>query len=229
LTIDTNEEEQIEALKRWWNDNGSSLLIGVGLVFALMFGVQRWQASQSGTAGAAADMYEQIANMAVANVAKTITDDDLLAAQGVYSQLKSQYASSIYTRYAALVMAKFNADRNNLEQAATELQWVLDNQSLGFMQKAEPELFDIARARLARIRLAQGQAQAALDLLRAAPNASFVVSQAEIEGDALLQLGDKAGAIAAYQKALTASTEGNPALLRLKLQDLGVSTLEAQQ
>jgi len=32
------EEEQVAALKQWWNDNGNSLIIGVGLALALVFG-----------------------------------------------------------------------------------------------------------------------------------------------------------------------------------------------
>lgn len=223
-----SDEEQVEALKKWWNENGSSLLMGVGFVLIVLFGARQWQSSQSATSGAASDLYQQIAQLAVANVTQTVSDDDLLAAQAVYNTLKTEYDSSIYTRYAALAIAKFQAEKNQLDQAAAELQWILDNPSLGLMKKPDQELFMVARLRLARIRLAQGDAQAALDLLRAVEPGEFLVSHAEIEGDALLQQGDREGAKAAYQRALAANTDGNPALLRLKLQDLGVSMLETQ-
>lgn len=223
-----SDEEQVEALKKWWNENGSSLLIGVGVVLLLLFGVRQWQASQSATAGAASDVYQQISGLAVANVSQTISDDDLMIAQGLYSQLKANYESSIYTRYAALAVAKFLAEKNQLDQAATELQWIIDNPSLGMMKKADEELFMVARLRLARIRIAQGDPQAALALLKAVEPGEFIVSHAEIEGDALLKQGDREGAKAAYQRALAANTDGNPALLRLKLQDLGVSMQETQ-
>lgn len=228
MAIDSTDEEQLEALKRWWQDNGNSLLIGVVLVLAVMFGVRQWQASQGNTAGAASDLYQQISDLLVANVATTISDDDVLAAQAVYSQLKEQYTASIYTRYAALAIAKFNTEKNQLDLAAAELQWVLDNPELGLMQKADEELLLVARQRLARIKLAQGDAQGALDLLRGVEAGSFVTTYAETEGDALLALGDREGAKAAYQKAMDAMLDGNPAILRLKLQDLGVSSLEAQ-
>lgn len=32
------EEEQVAALKQWWKDNGNSLIIGVGLALAVVFG-----------------------------------------------------------------------------------------------------------------------------------------------------------------------------------------------
>ncbi len=226
MALDTTDEEQVEALKNWWKDNGTSLLAGVVVVLAVMFGFRKWQDSQSVTMGEASDLYQQIADLSVANLGKAVTDDDLLAAQNLYSQLKGQYSSSVYTHFAALAMTKFHAEKGELDQAAAELQWVLDNQSLGFMKKADPEMFQIARQRLARIRLAQGNAQAALDLVRGADAGSFVTTFSETEGDALLQLGDKEGAKAAYQKALAAYSDGNPALLKLKLQDLGVSSAE---
>lgn len=228
MAIDSNEEEQIQALKQWWDEHGNSLLLGIAAVLALMFGVQRWQASQANTAGAAGELYQQIAELIVANISKAATEDDLLAAQGAYSQLKSQFPDSIYTRYGALAVAKFNVEQNNLDKAAEELQWVLDNPSLGLLKDAGEELQLITRQRLARVKLAQGQPQAALDLLRAVEPGKFVTTYADTEGDALLAMGDKAGAIAAFQKALAAYEGTNPALLRLKLQDLGVSILENQ-
>lgn len=227
MALDTTEEEQLESLKSWWAENGTSLLTGALIVVALVFGARQWESSQNATAGLASDLYQQLAQLAVANVGVVLSDDDLLAAQGVYSQLKDQYASSVYTRFGALVMAKFHADKGELDEAAVELQWILDNQSLGLMQKADQELFVVARQRLARVKLGQGDAQAALDLLRGAEAGDgFVASYSETEGDALLQLGDTEGARVAYQKALAANTDGNPAVLRLKLQDLGVSALE---
>ena len=42
------EEEQIEAIKRWWKKNGSSLLLGIALALAIVFGWQAWQNHQAG-------------------------------------------------------------------------------------------------------------------------------------------------------------------------------------
>ena len=229
MALDTTEEEQVEALKSWWKDNGTSLLVGVVVVLAFMFGFRKWEDSQSATVGEASDLYQQIAEMSVTNVGKVVSDDELLAAQNVYSQLKEQYSSTIYTRFAALAMAKFHADKGELDLAAAELQWVLDHQSIGFMKKADPELFLIARQRLARIRLSQGNPKGALELLHGADAGTFLSVFSETEGDALLQMGDKDGAKAAYQKALAAIGESNPVLLKLKLQDLGVSIVENKQ
>lgn len=226
-----SDEEQLEALKRWWKDNGTSLLTGVVVVLAVYFGIGRFQDSQTADAGRASDLYQQLSDLGVENMTSAISADDLLAAQSVYSQLKTDHADSIYTRYAALLMARFQVERNELEKAAAELQWILDNPGLGFMREADPELFVIARLRLARVKLAQGDAIAALQLLQAEPVAeAFVPGYAEVEGDIQLVRGDRDAARGAYERAfaaLSASGTGNPAVLRLKLQELGVNPLEA--
>ena len=37
------EEEQVEALRRWWNENGRSTLFVIVVVLAGTFGWQGWQ------------------------------------------------------------------------------------------------------------------------------------------------------------------------------------------
>ena len=218
-----SDEEQLDALKTWWQDNGTSLLTGIAMVLAIFFGVQQWQRSSEASNGAASDLYQQIADMALAKMSQAITEDDLLAAQAAYSQLKTDYDSSVYTRYAALIMARFQTELKHLEAAETELQWILDNPKIGLFKSADEELFLITRLRLAKIKLALGQPQAAIDLLKAGNPGSFAAVYAELEGDALISLGDREGAKAAYERALAAVTNGNPVLLNLKLQDLGVA------
>lgn len=221
-----SDEEQIEALKRWWKENGTSLIVGVAIVLVVFFGVRYWQSSQQNTSGIASDLYQQIADLALANLTQPISEEGLVGAQAIYATLKTEHPDSIYTRYAALAMARFHVEHEQLDQAAAELQWVLDNPDLGFMQEADEELFLTARSRLARVKLAQGMPQEALDLVRGVEPGAFAGSYAEIEGDALLSLGQTEEARAAYERALASLGTGNPVLLQLKLQDLGVSPLE---
>jgi predicted negative regulator of RcsB-dependent stress response len=218
-----SDEEQVEALKSWWKDNGSSLLMGVAIVLVAFFGMRQWQSSQTGSSGAASDLYQQLSQLAVSSVQTEVTAEQLQQADAIYQQLKNDFADSIYSRYAALAMAKFLVEKGDEARAATELQWILDNPKLGMLRKPEEELFMVARLRLARIKLSMGDPDAALALLKEVQPGSFNASFAELEGDILLEKGDADGAKAAYTRAL-ASTEGvNPVLLQLKLQNLGVS------
>jgi predicted negative regulator of RcsB-dependent stress response len=225
-----SDEEQLDALKRWWKDNGNSILAGIAFVLIVYFGMGQFQSSRENAAGRASDLYQQISELSLQSLSGVMQEDDMLAAQSLYNELKTDYANSIYARYAALLMARIRVENDQLEQAATELQWILDNPKLGFMRKADEELFTITRLRLARVRLSMGDAQSALAVLNAVPvPEEFIAGYAEVEGDIQLQLNNTEAARAAYLKALialTASGTGNPALLQLKLQELGVSPTE---
>jgi len=223
-----SDDEQVEALKGWWQDNGTSLLTGVVLVLAVFFGVRQWQSMQAAESGAASDLYQQLADLAMANLTAPLAAENLVAARTVYEQLKGEYGSSIYVRYGALALARFHVDQGELDQAAAELQWVLDNPGGGWLRKVDEELLLTTRLRLARVRLAQDDAQAALALLRAVEPGSFAASYAEIEGDALLALGQSDEARTVYQRALANSLATNKIVLQLKLQDLGVSPVDVQ-
>lgn len=222
-----SDDEQVEALKRWWQDNGNSLITGVLLVLAVFFGMRQWQAWQVADNAAASDLYQQISDLALARMTDSVTEEELFAAQAVYNQLKNDHTKSIYTRYAALAMARFQVDHEQLDLAAAELQWIVDNPGNSFRRKVPDELLLTARLRLARVKLAQGEAQQALDLLAAADARTMPSGYAEVEGDALVALGRRDDARAAYERALATNETGNPAILQLKLQDLGVSAVEA--
>ncbi|MDM8569979.1 tetratricopeptide repeat protein, partial [Thiotrichales bacterium HSG1] len=54
------EEEQVEALKKWWKENGLSVVGGVAIGFALLFGWRWWQAYTEHQSQIASDTYEHI-------------------------------------------------------------------------------------------------------------------------------------------------------------------------
>ena len=55
-----NEDEQVRALKQWWDRNGASTLMGVGLALALVFGWEWWQQRQQNRAAEASALYQQV-------------------------------------------------------------------------------------------------------------------------------------------------------------------------
>ena len=57
------DEEQVEALKRWGDENGRSTLIAVGLAVAGTVGWQQYQQWDAGQAAAASDQYAEVLRM----------------------------------------------------------------------------------------------------------------------------------------------------------------------
>jgi len=211
-----SDEEQIEALKRWWKENGGSLLTGTVIVLVVLFGSRQWQGAQLAKAEEASDLYENLIPLVADFQTNGLDDSGIATLEVFYNQLRNDHTDTIYTRYGAMLMASVYVAQENYDQASAELNWILDNPELGFMQKAEEELFLSARLRLARVMLAQGQAQQALDLIIAVEPLELGASYAEVQGDAYLQLGQIEQARSAYERAIAAG-QGNNNFIELKL------------
>jgi len=89
-------------------------------------------------------------------------------------------------------------ERNDLAGAAQRLKVVADS-------SRDPQLRQIARARLARVLIEQGKHEEALAQLDIASAGSFGALYHEIRGDALAAKGDVAGARREYDAALAGS------------------------
>lgn len=217
MVYDT-DEEQIEALKGWWDENGTSLIVGIILVLAVLFGSRYLQSAQDSTAELASDLYTQMADSVLSNVDLEVDEEDLNSALNFHNELKTNFVNTIYSRYSALLMARLYVQRNELDNAANELRWILGNPGLGFLKSIDDELALTTRARLARVVIAQGDAEAALQLLNEVEPGTFAGIFAEIEGDAYVELGRLQEAIDAYQTAL--SIGANAEVVELKLNDI---------
>ena len=145
------------------------------------------------------------------------------AAVSNYEILKTEYPKSAYTSMAAMMMAKSRLIAGQLDLAANDLEFA--------MEHAQPQPVQvIARERLARLRLSQGDTDAALKLLEESPSTvGFEAQFAEIRGDIYMANGEPEMAIASYQTALSELEEGvgNRELLKIKLEALGATVAEA--
>ena len=211
-----SDEEQIEALKRWWEENGKSLIAGVVIVLVVLFGSRQWQSAQLAKAEAASELYDAIMQLAVADATASLSDASMAILESSYNELRNDHTNSIYSRYGALMMASVYVNQENYEQAAAELNWVLENPDLGFMRSAEPELFLTARLRLARVRLAQDEPQEALALVTAVDPLELAAGYAEVEGDAYRDMGQHDAARSAYGRAISFGPD-NASLIELKM------------
>ena len=54
------EEQQVEALKQWWADNGRAVLMGIGLGLVAIFGWRGWQGHQTSVAETASSAYTSV-------------------------------------------------------------------------------------------------------------------------------------------------------------------------
>ncbi|GAB6386708.1 tetratricopeptide repeat protein [Stutzerimonas marianensis] len=204
-----SDEEQLAAIKDWWQRNGMPLLLGAVLALVLVFGWQFWQKHQLNQAQNASAVYQQLLNAALEE-----GEVDIAEVSRLGNVLKSDFAGTHYAQYGSLFVAKVAVETGRLDEAAAELQAIVD-------KPADKTLDELARQRLARVMAAQDKAEEGLALLDGQAPEAFTASREELRGDLLVQLGRNEEAHAAYSKAKEAlSQDAAIGGLQLKLDDL---------
>ena len=203
-----SEQEQWERVKTWLRENGLWLLAGVLLGVGMLVGWRWWQERVETRAQAASTQYQQ--------VLEAFNRSDATRAFTLADQLRTDYGSSPYADQADLAAARAHVEANELPKAAERLSRVMN-------ASKDPELRLIARLRLARVQLAQGNADLAIATLDAVADAGAFAPRFRVaRGDILLQRGDKAGALKEYRGAKAADTVGvlDGPTMDLKIADL---------
>lgn len=206
--LDLQEQEQIDAFKAWWKENGNQLLGALMIIVVAVGGWRGWQYYQNQQSSKAATLYAGFNQQLESGKVKQIND----AAAAVMEK----YASSGYAPRAALLAAQVNEQSDELARAKTQLHWVIDHAE-------EAGLKDVARLRLAAVLLDEGKHDDALKLLEAKHPASFDSMYADLKGDVLNAQGKNEEAKSAYKLAYE-KTDANSAyrnLIEMKMDALG--------
>nr|WP_221195668.1 tetratricopeptide repeat protein [Halomonas organivorans] len=209
-----SEEEQVEALKRWWKENGTSLIAGAAIAAAGVFGWKAWQDYQTGQAEAASATYQQLLTLSGQD---SLDEGARQQAEQLVSSLAEEHGDSLYTDLARLLEARLAVQAGDTDAAKTALEALVSDAERPYLQ-------GLARLRLARLQLAGDDAETALATLDGEIPAPLAAQRADIRGDAHLALGDREAARKAWQEALSLSQASDQPLygVQLKLDDLGV-------
>jgi len=208
VDVNLSEEEQVEALKNWWQENGRSVVSGVVIGLGVVFGWQAWLKYQQSIADAASVQFGQL-NQSIAGAA-------LEPAEKQAELLINEYSRTPYALFAALDLARVKLQQQDSKGALEQLQWVVD-------QSDESSFRQIARLRMARILIDSGDAEAAAAVIGKAEDDAYTGEFAMLRGDVAQARGDRAAAYAAYKEAL-ASKPGSAALVEMKMDDLAVDS-----
>jgi predicted negative regulator of RcsB-dependent stress response len=198
------EEQQIEAIKRFWKENGVALVIGAFLGLGGLLGWRWYNDSQIAAKEQASFAYEK-------------ASEELLKGEAGFSKAKTFIDGHSDTGYAMLIaleMAQQAIERKDLTEAAKQLEFVVSNAKLSAVQS-------VAQLRLARIQIEQGELELALTSADKVTDQAFKSQSQEIKGDVYQaqQLFDKARA--AYSAALESNERDQ--VLKMKLDNLAVA------
>lgn len=212
-----SEDEQLEALKRWWKENGQSTVIGVVAAIVIVFGWRGWQDHQQDQSEAASQLYTSLLE---ADRLATENDKQRATASHLAEQLKTEFPDSGYAVMAAMHSARYAVMNEQWSEAEQQLQWVLD-------EAEADDLKMIASYRLAKIRYQQGQLESALELTNGLTGKGLAPAALELQGDIYQAMNRKEQALAAYREAqskldMMDKPVSNP-LLEMKIVDLSAA------
>jgi predicted negative regulator of RcsB-dependent stress response len=207
-TLDLQEQEQVDALKSWWKDNGKWVVGAVVIVLLGFSGVQLWKNYKAQQAGEAAKLYNEVMKQTTSNDPKRVND--------AVAALVDKFGSSAYAPRAQFVAAQTNLLAKDTSKAKIQLQWIIEH-------AAEVNLQDAARLKLASVLLDEKKFDEALAQVNSVHADAFTGLYADLKGDVLSAQGKTEEARAAYKQALdkidAKSMYRN--LVQLKLDGLG--------
>lgn len=187
------EEEQIAAIKRWWKENGKSIILGLVLGIGGISGYRYWQGTVVEQAQLASTSFSEVVSLSGSSK-KEFLDK--------VSEVQTQYAGQSYADLSAFVAAKNLIDKKDYAAAKEQLKWIIANSQYD-------SFVHIAKIRLAKVMLQLGEAEAALELVKDETSSGFESIYAELRGDIHASLKLYVKAKADYQLALNKISIGD--------------------
>ena len=204
MEIYENDNEQVDAVKRFFAENGKALVVGVVLGIGALVGWRYWNNHQAESSMASSLEYQTVTQAVRADQPATLSAAEKFAAN----------TKNTYGALASLEIAQKYADNNDLAKAAAQLQQ-------GLTSTSDENLQALINVRLARVQIQQKQIDAALKTLDSVKGEGWEAIIADLRGEALLSKGDKQGARDAWSKG--SQTDASPALremMQMKINNL---------
>ncbi|MGI9301645.1 MAG: YfgM family protein [Gammaproteobacteria bacterium] len=200
-----SDEEQVEVLKKWWDENGRAVIFGVIIGIGGLAGWNGWQNYKESRAETASDHYAALREAAGNDQQDKVADEA--------AKLRDAYAATPYAALGALELARLKAEVGELDAAEEQLRWASENAS-------QQVVGYVAAVRLARVLVGLGKLDEALAIVEREFPTGYASLLDEIKGDVFRARGDVDEARAAYNRAITTAT-GDIDYLRMKRDDLG--------
>lgn len=208
MEIYQTEEQQVEAIKGYWAENGNMIIAGIVLGFAGFIGFNVYKDNKLEGEVAVSDSYQKL-------METSVNDDKATFTQNA-EKFISENSGTSYESLTALALAK---------EAAVNKDWPSAQTQLAAAIKSAPSegIKGIASLRLARVQIQQQQYDQALSTLAQPLPESFKAAIEEIKGDVYLLQEKNELARNAYQMAIDADGLASSPNLQMKLDDLAIA------
>lgn len=201
------EDQQVAALKKWWKENSTSLIVGAFVGVSGLFGWRYYIDQNQNHLVQASDLYMQVAQSVMLNAVDDKVND-------INNTLINEYSNTPYAALSSLALAKAEYEKGNVDAAAQQLTSATKNATDDVTKQ-------IANLRLASIYLEQKKYDEASALLNMAHDEAFGAHYEELKGDIHMAKGEVDQARAAYDKAISLLGPSAGKWLKLKRKNLG--------
>lgn len=204
MEVYSNENEQVDALKNFFAQNGKALVVGVVLGVGALLGWRYWSHHQDSGSREVSASYQQVTSALDASKPASLDAVAKFASEN----------SNTYGALASLDLAKRYIDNNQLVKAVQQLQ-------SGLKSTKDANLQAVLNLRLARIQLQQKQPDAVLKTLESVKGDGWAAIVADVRGEALLSKGDAKGARDAWTKGIDSDASSSlKEMLQMKVNNL---------
>jgi predicted negative regulator of RcsB-dependent stress response len=208
MALDLEEQEQLDEAKEWWRKNGNKVIWGVTAFLLIAAGWRGWQTWTEKQTAEASGLYER--------AVQAMSNNDVKAAKEATARLMEDYPRSAYAAPAAWLIGRLNYENGDIKSARAQYEYALEH-------ARDDGAKQLARLRLAQIKLDQKDHAGALVLVSADFAPAFQGLAGQLKGDILADQGKTADARAAYQQAIKSLDDKSPlkSLLEIRLDAMG--------
>lgn len=182
------DEEQVEKVKAWLKENGTSIVAGVVIGLGGIFGWQFWDSYQANKAAEGAEAYDRFVQVAQQSEPGKTAEE--------LEKLDESFAKSAYSHFAALELARQQAEAGELDAARATLEKTRADIRDGAMQA-------VIDLRLARLLMSEGRLDEAGAMIGKLDAGAFAAEAASLRGQIAWMQGKNDEARAALEEART--------------------------
>lgn len=187
MSVYKTEEEQIAAIKKWWQSYSTPLMFLLSLILLIYSGMRYWDYHQEKIKTQASYAFEQLM--------QAVSNHDNKSIKAFSNRIIQDFPNSVYSDASYLTLAKVYVTKNDLSKAKDLLSTV--------SEKGSTQVFrQVARIRYARILTSESHYAEALDLLSTPIDKAFTPIINELKGDIYAAQKDYPKAAVAYQTAI---------------------------
>ena len=202
------EEQQVDAIKKWWSDNGTMLVVGAVIGLAGLWGWRYYGETVSTSQEQASTEFAQV-----------LVKYDAKGEEHSTTEMQTFIADNkgnSYATLAAMLLAKEAVQAGDFTLAKTQLTDLLASNEYA-------PLNPVIELRLARVNAELGDYDAALSTLNNITEEGFLVKANQSKGAVYLKQGNIESARASFQAAVDASEGRVDPILQLQLDDLAIA------